>query len=69
MHVRTHVWRALYYKPEGRGFDSRFNPSSHTVALGSSQPLTEMNIRNLSGGKGRPARKADNLTAMCESIV
>jgi hypothetical protein len=28
-----------------------------------------MSIRNLPGGKGRPARKADNLTAICETIV
>jgi hypothetical protein len=28
-----------------------------------------MSIRNLPGGKGRPARKADNLTAICEQIV
>jgi hypothetical protein len=39
------------------------------MALGSTQPLTEMNTRNLPGGKGRPARKADNLTAICEPIV
>jgi hypothetical protein len=43
---------------EGRGFESRwggiFHPSSRTMAL---------------GGKGRPARKADNLTAICEPIV
>jgi hypothetical protein len=30
------------------------------MALGSTQPLTEMSTRNLPGGKGRPARKADN---------
>jgi hypothetical protein len=34
------------------------------MALGSTQPLTEMSTRNLPGGKGRPARKADNLTAI-----
>jgi hypothetical protein len=45
------------------------NPSSRTMALGSTQPLTEMCTRNLPGGKGRPARKADNLTAICESSV
>jgi hypothetical protein len=39
------------------------------MALGSAQPLIEMITRNLSGGKGRPARKADNLTANSESIV
>jgi hypothetical protein len=33
------------------------------------QPLTEMRTRNLPGGKGRPARKANNLTAICEPIV
>jgi hypothetical protein len=39
------------------------------MALGSTQPLTEMSIRNLPGGKGRPARGADNLTAIYEPIV
>jgi hypothetical protein len=29
------------------------------MALGSTQPLTETSTRNLPGGKGRPARKAD----------
>jgi hypothetical protein len=43
--------------------------SSRTMALGSTQPLTEMSIRNLPGGKGQPAREADNLTAICEPIV
>jgi hypothetical protein len=38
------------------------------MVLGSTQPLTDMNTRSLRGGKGRPARKADNLTAICESI-
>jgi hypothetical protein len=45
------------------------NPSSRNMALGSTQPLTELSTRNIPGGKGRPARKADNLTAMCEPIV
>jgi hypothetical protein len=39
------------------------------MALVLTQPLTEMSDRNLPGGKGRPARKADNLTATCEPIV
>jgi hypothetical protein len=38
------------------------------MALGSTQPLTEMSTRNLPGGKGRPARKAD-LTVICEPTV
>jgi hypothetical protein len=45
------------------------NPSSHTMALGSTQSLTEMSTRNVPGGKMRPARKADNLPAICEPIV
>jgi hypothetical protein len=39
------------------------------MALGSTQPLPEMITRNLTGGKGRPARKANNLTAICEPTV
>jgi hypothetical protein len=39
------------------------------MALGLTQPLTEMSTRNLSEGKGRPARGADNLTAICEPTV
>jgi hypothetical protein len=35
------------------------------MALGSTQPLTEMSTRNLPGGKKRPARKAENLAAIC----
>jgi hypothetical protein len=34
------------------GFFSWPNPSSRTMALGSTQPLTEMSTRNLPGGKG-----------------
>jgi hypothetical protein len=39
------------------------------MTLGSTQPLTEMSIRNLRGGKGRPAGEADKVTAICEPIV
>jgi hypothetical protein len=68
---------ALFCKPEGRGFDSPWghwifnwpNPSSRTMALGSTQPPTEISITNLPGGKGRPASGADNLTAICEPTV
>jgi hypothetical protein len=50
---------ALSYKLEDHGFDSRWaywiffnwpNPSSHTMALQSTQPLREMSTRNLPGG-------------------
>jgi hypothetical protein len=36
-------------------FFFQFNPSNRTVALGSTQPLTEMSTRNLPGATGRPA--------------
>jgi hypothetical protein len=39
------------------------------MVMGSIQPLTEMSARNLPGGKGHPARKADNLTSIFEPIV
>jgi hypothetical protein len=45
------------------------NPSSCTMALGSTQPLTEVSNWNLLRGKGRPARKTDNFIAVCESII
>jgi hypothetical protein len=45
------------------------NPFSRTIALGSTEPLTEMITRNLPGDKERLARKADNLTAICEPFV
>jgi hypothetical protein len=51
------------------GFFDSPNPSSRTMALWSTQPLIEKSTRNAPGGKGRPARKADNLTAICEPIV
>jgi hypothetical protein len=39
------------------------------MALGSTQPLTEMSIRNILGDKGRPARRTVNLASIYEPIV
>jgi hypothetical protein len=39
------------------------------MALGSTQPLTEMSTSKLPEGEGRPARKADKLTAIGDPIV
>jgi hypothetical protein len=39
------------------------------MALGSTQPLTEMSTTNLPESKGRRALKAHNLTAIYEPIV
>jgi hypothetical protein len=44
------------------------NPSSTTIALESTQTLTEMSTRNLPGGKWWPALNADKLTAICDPI-
>jgi hypothetical protein len=49
-------------------FFDLLNSSSRTTTLRSTQPLTEMNTRNLPWGKGWAARKADSLTAICEPI-
>jgi hypothetical protein len=45
------------------------NPSSHTMALGSTQLLTEVSTRNLPGGKKQPARRTDNLATIYEPNV
>jgi hypothetical protein len=45
------------------------NPSSRTMALGSTKPLTEMSTSNFPGGKKRPARRADNLAAIYDPNI
>jgi hypothetical protein len=55
--------------PMRDGFFNIPNPSSRSMALESTQSLTEMSTRNLPWGKARPARRADNLTAICEPTV
>jgi hypothetical protein len=62
---------ALCYKSEGRGFDSRWG---HWIfqLIWSFKPHYGPGVdlaSNLPEDKGRPARKADNLTAICEPIV
>jgi hypothetical protein len=51
------------------------NSSSRTMALGSTQPLTEMSTRNVPGGKERPHVRlttlppsVSRLTKKCESL-
>jgi hypothetical protein len=70
--LRHHAtsWKVVGSIPdEVIGFFSLPNPSSRTVALGSTRPLTEMSTRKLPEGKGRPARKTDKLTPIFEPIV
>jgi hypothetical protein len=45
------------------------NTSNRTMVMGSTQLLTKMSIRNLPGGKMRPARRADKLATICEPSV
>jgi hypothetical protein len=54
---------------EAIGFFNYLKPSSRIMALGLTQPLTELSTRNPPGSNGRPVRKADNLTAISEQIV
>ena len=53
-HAVALLVEALRYKPGFRGFDSRWshlrNSSGRTMALGLTQPLTEMSTRNISWG-------------------
>jgi hypothetical protein len=54
-HAVAYLVEALCYKLEGRRFESRMrwiffslpNPSSRTLTLGLTQPLTEVSTRNL----------------------
>jgi hypothetical protein len=50
MHYSTGRKVAGSIPDEVIGFSNLTNPSSHTMALESSQALTEMNTTNLSGG-------------------
>jgi hypothetical protein len=61
--------RSLVQVPYEVDFFNLPNPTSRTMALRLTQPLTEMSTRNLPGGKKRPARRADNLAAICEPNV
>jgi hypothetical protein len=55
--------------PDEVDFFTLPNPSSHTMALGSTQPLTKMSTRNIPGGKKRPTHRSDNLAAIYEPNV
>lgn len=50
-------------------FFNRLNPSRIAIAVALTQPLIEMNIKDLTWRKGRLARKADNVVASYQPIV
>jgi hypothetical protein len=68
-HYATSQKVAVSIPNEVIGFFNSPNPSSRTMALGSTQPLTEMSTWNLPGGKGLSACGADNLIAIYGPIV
>jgi hypothetical protein len=45
------------------------NPSSCTMALGLTHPVTKMCTRSLLGGKKQPAYRADNLATIYEPNI
>jgi len=53
---RQWLFEAPHYKPEVRKFDSQWvywlDPSGRTMALNSTQPITEISIRGISWGLG-----------------
>jgi hypothetical protein len=55
--------------PDEVDFFNLPNPSSRTITLGSTQPLTEMSTRYVLGSKKRLAHRADNVAAICDPNV
>jgi hypothetical protein len=64
--VHTFAWGTMLQAERSR---DRIPMGWRTMALGLTQPLTEINTTNILGGKGRPARKGDNPTAISEPTV
>jgi len=62
-HVVMQLVEALCSKPEGRDFDSRLNRSGRTIALGSTQSLTEMSTRNITWEQRCLVRRTDKPTS------
>jgi hypothetical protein len=54
--------------PDEVDFFKLSNPSSRIMALGSTQPLTEMSTRNLPGGRGEEGGRRIGLTNLLPSV-
>jgi hypothetical protein len=61
--------RSPFRIPKEVDFFNLPNSSSRTMALRSTEPLTEMTARNFPGDIKQPARRADNLAAIYELNV
>jgi hypothetical protein len=55
--------------PDGVGIFHWHNPSSRTMALGLTQPLTEMSTRNVSWGKGGRCVRLTTLPPSCAECL
>jgi hypothetical protein len=62
-------WRHGSIPEDSIAFHNLPDPSSRTLTLDSSHPVTEISSRNLPGGEARPMLKADNLTSICKTNV
>jgi hypothetical protein len=66
------LFEALLYKPEGRGFDSRWcqshNPSGRTMALGLTELLTII-LGIFRGGKGGRCIGVTTLSTSCANCL
>jgi hypothetical protein len=67
-HYSTSWKVAVSILDEATVFFNSSNPSSRTMVLGSTQPLTEMSTRDPPGGKGRPAGRRVKLTSPPPSV-
>ena len=70
--------KVLCYKSEGSWFDPSWchwnfsltlNPSDRTMALGLTQPLTEMSTRSISWGKGGRCVRLTTLPLSCAVVM
>jgi hypothetical protein len=59
----------LRFRIRSSHFSIDLNIPEAPTTLGSTQPLTETNTRNLPGGKLRLAHKISNIIDICELIV
>jgi hypothetical protein len=60
---------SLVRVPDEVDFFNLPNPSSSTIAPGSTRPLTKMSTRNFPGRKKRSSHRVDNFAAIYESNV
>jgi hypothetical protein len=72
------VLKALCYRPEGHGFETRWGEWTFSICLilpvpEYTQPVPEMSTRNRKvmflGSRARPVCRVDKFTAICEPIV